>query len=185
MTASVLPIRPAATRADARTLSNGDVAKMIRRELRAAFPATTFRVVQARGSMVSTIRVRWLDGPSNAAVRAIVGKFDGKGFDGMTDSTFYRDPFMLDGELVSTYCSVDTSRSMSPRFVERVVAALMTYWRFESAPAVSPASTFDGSSHVAATTEQDREAYGRTGMWWTELVYRAAADRRHAEFQNA
>lgn len=175
---------PAPSRSNARTLSNGEVAKIVRRELRAAFPATTFRVVQARGSMVSTIRVRWLDGPSVSAVRAIVGKFDQKGFDGMTDSTFYRDPVSYAGELISTYCSVSTDRGMSPRFVERVIAAVAAYWGFDSIPTAAPASTFDGSSHVVATTEQDRTARERTGQYWSDLVYRAASDRRRAEFGN-
>lgn len=170
------------SRADARTLSDGEVAKLIRAELKAAFPATKFRVFQSRG--VSSINVRWMDGPSTKAVGAIVGKFNGRGFDGMTDSTYYHPAFYLGAELVRTYCSVNTSRNMSPRFVERVIAAVATYWGFSSAAVAAPASTFDGSSHVVATSEQDREAFARTGTYWSELVYRAAADRRRAEFGN-
>lgn len=168
--------------AEPRTLSDGDVAKLVRRDLKAAFPSTKFRVYQSRG--VSTINVRWIDGPSVAAVGAITGKFIGRGFDGMTDSTFYEPPFMLAGELVRTYCSVNTRRDQSPRFVERVIAALVAKWGFQSTPVASGPCAI-GSSYVVATAAQDQEAFTRTGNYWNQLVWRAAEDRRTAEWGNS
>ncbi len=167
-----------ARHAEPRYLSDVEVAKIIRRELKAAFPAVKFSV-----RSTSSVNVRWMDGPSVAAVDAIVGRFQGKDFDGMQDLETSRGAFRYEGELVKSYCYVFTTRLMSPRFVERVIAAVAAYWNLEPVSA-APASTFDGSSHVVATTAQDQAAMSRAGAYWNELVHRAAADRRRVEFGN-
>lgn len=178
MTATVLAFpAPKLSKADARTLSVVEVSKIVRRELKAAFPAVKFSVRSNHGTSVD---VSYMDGPSVSKVRAIVGKWQGKHFNGSDDSTSYAPAFLFEGELVSTYCWTGVTRRMSPAFVSRVIAALVKYWGL-NAPTASPASGYDGSSHVVATHEQDREAMTRTGRYWNELVYQAAEDRRVAE----
>ncbi len=68
-----------------------ETAKIIRSELKAAFPGVKFSVRSDRYSMGSHIDVRWTDGPSKKAVEAITDQRYGTGFDGMTDSTTYHD----------------------------------------------------------------------------------------------
>lgn len=70
-------------------LSTADTAKLIRTALRAAFPGVTFRVRSKVYSGGSSITVRWTDGPSPRAVKAITDPFSGKDFDGMIDMSFY------------------------------------------------------------------------------------------------
>lgn len=68
-----------------------EVAKIIRRELATKFPGVKFSVRSHSYSMGSHVSVGWTDGPSERLVDAVVGKFSGKTFDGMDDSTHYHD----------------------------------------------------------------------------------------------
>ena len=65
-------------------------AKNLRKELRAKWPATKFRVTTQRYSGGDNMNVYWTDGPTSKAVDAVADKYQGKDFDGMTDSTSYR-----------------------------------------------------------------------------------------------
>lgn len=64
-----------------------ETAAIIRRELKTAFPGVKFSVKSKRYSGGSSIDVAWLLGPFSEDVKAIVGKFQGADFDGMTDCT--------------------------------------------------------------------------------------------------
>lgn len=73
------------TPARPRYIRSVDVAKLIRKMLRNAFGrSTAFSVVTDKYSGVSTIFVRWTDGPTEAEVSEIVGHMHGARFDGMT-----------------------------------------------------------------------------------------------------
>lgn len=76
---------------DKRYIDIAEVAKIIRSELRAAFPATKFSVRSSRYSMGCNITVSWTNGPTTKAVETITDRFYGTGFDGMTDSTTHHD----------------------------------------------------------------------------------------------
>lgn len=158
----------AVRRSDARVLADTEVTAMIRAELKAAFPAVKFSV---RKTHAGAVAVNYTDGPTVARVKAIAGRYEGKGFDGMTDSTTYADAFQLaTGEWVRTYCYVFVNRSMSAAFTARVVAAVSKRYGL-TAPAI------DARGNLAPTVEQDQAARGVAGCWWSELVYRAAGDR--------
>lgn len=60
-------------------------AKAIRAELAAAFPGWKFSVRARTASMMSAVDVHWTDGPTSAAVHAIIDKYQYGHFDGMTD----------------------------------------------------------------------------------------------------
>lgn len=70
----------------ARTLTEAaQAAKMIRQELKAAFPATTFGVRSRNFSMGDAVDVAWTDGPQVDQVNAVVRKYQYGSFDGMQD----------------------------------------------------------------------------------------------------
>lgn len=70
----------------AREMSNqAAAAKAIRSELKAAFPAVAFRVTSKGYSMGNHVSIGWTDGPSDAQVETIVGKYEMGHFDGMID----------------------------------------------------------------------------------------------------
>jgi len=77
-----------------------DTAKMIRKALKAQFKGQKFSVKMDGKS----IRVTWVDGPSDAEVKAVVSIFEGASFDGMTDLKSYNDCWMLpNGRLQPTH----------------------------------------------------------------------------------
>jgi len=80
-------------------ISITDTAKILRGELKRAFPAVKFSVRCNQYSMGCHLSIRWTDGPNEDSVRAIADRRYGTGFDGMTDSTTYHDS-ELDGRPV-------------------------------------------------------------------------------------
>jgi len=62
-----------------------EVAKVVRRDLKATFPDTRFSVRSERYSMGSSIQVEWQNGPATRQVEDVVGKYHGAEFDGMQD----------------------------------------------------------------------------------------------------
>ncbi len=72
-------------------ISTVETAKIIRRELARAFPGVRFSVRSQSYSGGSHVNVRWTDGPSTRQVDRAVGRFSGKTFDGMDDSTHHHD----------------------------------------------------------------------------------------------
>ena len=73
----------------ARSIGTVETAKLIRKALRAEFPATKFSVRSSMYSGGSSIDVRWTDGPTSAEVKIVSGGFAGGGFDGMIDLHYY------------------------------------------------------------------------------------------------
>jgi conjugative element/phage-associated large polyvalent protein len=72
-----------------------DVAKLIRRHLKAAFPGVTFSVRTQSYSMGSHVSVSWTDGPSTVQVDQAIGHYCGKTFDGSDDSTHHHDVVVI------------------------------------------------------------------------------------------
>jgi hypothetical protein len=71
-----------------RRIDTAEVAKLVRKHLRAAFPGVRFSVRTERYAGGSSVDVLWTDGPTVDAVEAITAAFAGRGFNGMDDSTF-------------------------------------------------------------------------------------------------
>lgn len=63
-----------------------DVAALLRKELRTAFPGVKFSVRCATGTASAWINVTYDDGPTWLQVDAITRKFQGRSFNGQTDS---------------------------------------------------------------------------------------------------
>ncbi len=62
-----------------------EVARMIRSQLRHAWPTVRFSVRSDRYAGGSSIDIRWTDGPRTAAVERLVKHYEGADFDGMQD----------------------------------------------------------------------------------------------------
>lgn len=104
-------------------LDAADLARIIRGDLKRAFPGAVFQVRTSKYSMGSSVRVNWTDGPTRDDVDAIVGRYKAHGFDGMTDSQTNSGPVTLDdGRVVSIYSYVFTERRHSASFAARVQA---------------------------------------------------------------
>jgi Large polyvalent protein associated domain 29 len=65
-----------------------DVAKLVRAELKEAFPGQKFSVRTDHGT---TLNIEWTDGPSDKTVSDLLDKYAGEGFDGMTDMRYSRE----------------------------------------------------------------------------------------------
>lgn len=80
-----------------RLIPTVEVAKIIRKRLKAAFPTVKFSVRKDSNS----IDVTWTDGPTNKMVEAITGDYKGGGFDGMIDMGFSIDHWLSpDGSVI-------------------------------------------------------------------------------------
>lgn len=99
-------------------IDTAEQAKMIRKDLKVAFPATTFSVKIKRYSGGSSVTVSWTDGPTTKDVQAIVGYYDGKGMMDMSDYTPMR-ILTINGEQIHFSGSVSCSRSFSVDFYRR------------------------------------------------------------------
>jgi len=62
-----------------------DTAKLVRKALKRALPGVKFSV---RTKHQSEIRIRWKDGPTQKAVKAVCDIYEGGGFDGMIDLAY-------------------------------------------------------------------------------------------------
>jgi hypothetical protein len=104
-------------------LSAPEVAKLIRKDLKAAFPGVKFTVRSDRFAGGSSVDVGWTDGPLAKAVDEVVDRYKAQGFDGSTDSTTNRGPVTLaDGRVVRISAWVSAQRSHSEALQSRVKA---------------------------------------------------------------
>ncbi len=69
--------------------NHAHAAKLIRAELKKAFPLTKFSVTSESYSMGNSIRIHWNNGPTTNAVKEISKKYQEGHFDGMTDCYEY------------------------------------------------------------------------------------------------
>lgn len=76
-------------------LDTKDAAKCLRTTLAKKFPGVKFSVKISRYSGGSSIRVSWIDGPTAKQVEAYANAFEGKGFDGMIDMSYYKDIYLM------------------------------------------------------------------------------------------
>jgi hypothetical protein len=112
-------------------LNPKSTAVLIRGILKKAFPGVKFSVVTERGSMVSSVSVRWIDGPVVKAVEALVEPFEEGRFDGMTDSYDYNtgaDRYIIvDGQTYKrgvkyTHCYREISAELANECIVKVAA---------------------------------------------------------------
>lgn len=93
-------------------ISTADTAKCIRATLKAKFPRTRFSVRSKSCSGGSSIRVNWIDGPTDKLVEAYLAPFEGAGFDGSIDLKFYCESWLNPDGTASVKSSGGTEGSM-------------------------------------------------------------------------
>ena len=110
-----------------------DVAKLIRAQLKAAFPGVKFSVRCSTGTASAWIGVYYDDGPTYDQVARIARAFEGRSFYGMTDSYDSNGPALIAGEgenlpeLVHYHCDgVNITRAFTAAAhleAQRIIAA--------------------------------------------------------------
>lgn len=99
-----------------RTISLKESAKLIRQELKAAFPEVKFCVRSDKNK--DYVHVSWTDGPSQGQVRDITSKFAGTRWDNQLGRREYVSLIDENGEAFSYECDhVTDSRTYSPEFL--------------------------------------------------------------------
>ena len=102
-----------------------DSAKRLKKSLGAKFPTVRFSVTIRN---YDTCTVGWTDGPTTQAVTEFMGAAEGKGFDGMTDSTYCKREAVLPDGTPSSLGYLFTSRTISPTLARRCAEQVAAYW---------------------------------------------------------
>jgi hypothetical protein len=158
------PIRPAPEHATA-----PETAKLLKRTLRARFPAVRFSVTLDRGTAYGCANVAWTDGPSVKLVDQIVGPFSGEGFDGSTDCAYHIKALLPDGRQTGLRL-ISTARHVSPTLARKAAAQVAAYYGIEP-PTIT--ETANGYWQV----EHDNVQVAGTSFFWGSLIHQAASDR--------
>jgi len=106
----------------ARWLSAAELAKIIRKELKANFPGQKFSVRSSNYAGGSSIDIRWTDGPTQGDVDLVVKPLQRVSFDGMIDLKEYLGDFEYEGEHYRASSWVSTYRSYSEAFMSECAA---------------------------------------------------------------
>lgn len=112
-----------------------ETAKMVRKALSQAFAGIKFSVKSKTYAGGASINVAWQDGPCDALVDAVVQRFAGSFFDGMTDCKGSR-LFLYQGKQVRFGADyINTARSYSDAQIERAIARVVRLhgWAFADA----------------------------------------------------
>lgn len=75
-----------------------EVAKLVRKRLKAHFPNQKFSIRTSKYSGGASIRVKWTNGVAKTKVEKVVGYLHGATFDGMQDLKEYHDSLLMDEE---------------------------------------------------------------------------------------
>jgi hypothetical protein len=139
-------------------LSCAATAKLVRAALKKAFPGIKFSVRSDVYSGGASIRVKWTDGPSNKAVKAVAGVYAGGGFDGMIDMAYHVEAWLMPDGSASFGSSPGTTGSRG------------VYSPYEhEAPAPGAKKVRFGADYVFCDKEYSVETY-------TAAVERVCAD---------
>ncbi len=149
-----------------------DSAKLVRADLKAAWPGVKFSVRSER----SNVNVEWTDGPTTKQVEVLLGKFEMGYFDGMDDSYKYTSTYIVDGVDYSVkylFCHRNASDEAINRFDELIrqyrgdlegkpdyeieTLAYREYKEWDATTAPLPATTEELPSHIE--WEQWNEGY--------------------------
>lgn len=106
-----------------------ETAKLVRKALKEAFPGVKFGVRSSTYSGGASISVQWIDGPNEAQVNDVAGKFKGAYFDSMIDyqGSVYH---MMDGLQVRMGADyIHLRRDYSDGSVGRAIATVYRKFR--------------------------------------------------------
>lgn len=111
-----------------RYISVADTAKLVRKVLKDACPAIKFSVRSKSYSGGASMDISWTDGPTEADIKSLVGRFEGSSFDGMEDLKSYHTS-ELNGEQVHFGAdSIGCNRRYSVAFLQRRAEGVAKDW---------------------------------------------------------
>jgi len=151
-----------------------ETAKLVRAALKESFPGIKFSVKSSVYSGGASIRVAYVDGPSQQQVKSVVGVFQGAYFDGMTDYKGYNYN-SLDGQEVhfgADYIFVE--RKFSVAYLEMLVDQAAAYLGF-----AKPAVIDKGWG-----AELDRMDYDVERMFWNQMSNASAVEPANSPTYN-
>lgn len=145
-------------------------AKNIRVELARAFPGVKFSVKGKSFSGGDDINVSWTDGPTSAQVDAIIQKYSGGSFDGMTDSYTYSHSAWIEAFGDAKY--IMANRHYSDALVIRAIEIVKLEYGDREAPTVEQYN--NGQANGSPMGKADFQ----TGDHWTwqSLINRTAQE---------
>jgi len=113
--------------------------------------------------------VNWTDGPTTGQVQAITSRFQGEGFDGMTDCS-YNIPTQLSDGRESGLRLILEERRLSPAFA-RTIAAQIAEMYGVAAPVITEYAA--GGFQI----QSDHVFVADTREYWSTLIHRASQDQ--------
>ncbi len=157
-----------------------ETASLIRKALKESFPDTKFSVTTKRYTGGSSISIFYANGPLTKDVTAIARLFEGAGFDGMTDSTYFNKACSFHGELVTfNYGYVLVSRFMSDALLQ--IAAYRVHKETKLPLLTLKNSSFvDGEYQTEFSYMKELDVFARdegptrNGEWYAQLVMQVA-----------
>ena len=184
--------------ASARSISRTETAKLIRKSLKKAFPGVKFSVRSTSYSGGGSIDTTWVDGPTETQVKEIIFAYDGKGFDGMIDLSYYYDSWLMpdgsvsiakcrhldidnpppapEAELVHFSCGYNGYKRLhSPELVKRVAAEVSEQIGWDAPEIIETTSYWSKSKQVPTAYYKD----GRGQPDYDEHVYREFVNTLH------
>jgi Large polyvalent protein associated domain 29 len=166
----------------ATSLNPKETAKVLRTVLKNAFPQTTFGITTGRGAGVSSVDVRWMDGPTVRQVEAITRSFEIGTFNGMTDSYEYSKredrQVIVDGHFYEAGCRyVMTARSLSAAKANECIKMVADYWGgIEGALPVAVDTEYGYQIEGGRGNERVREDLHGHEYDWSTQIHRCASD---------
>ena len=183
----------------ARHLSVAETARLIRPQIKKAFPGVKFSVRSSSYAGGASIRVSWTNGPTVDAVNAIAGQFSGASFDGMIDLKHYNSSWlMLDGTAyiakdtgtegsMGTHAAIDNDQPEAGAELVSFAADFIFCERtisedIQQAKAIEIAESYAGFTaediaELKAGTREANEMYSTNAKaWLSNMVYRALVE---------
>lgn len=109
------------------SLSCADTAKLLRKELKTAFPHVKFSIRSSVYSGGASIRVNWVDGPFIEDVEKFAKRYEGATFDGQIDLKEYKEDTLMsfngqDMPVLVSFGSdyVFCDRDLSPEYIAQL-----------------------------------------------------------------
>lgn len=152
-----------------------EIAKLIRADLKVAFPGVKFSVRSSRYSMGSSVSVSWTDGPTTKQVDYAIALYDFCTYDAQEDYHGTADARMINGQLRKGSAHISTSREVSVSVAESVVKTLN--WA-ESYGVRVQAHTDGTASIVADDYSVQRRCWEALSKW---TAFPQAADHDEVE----
>lgn len=166
-----------------RYIDTREQAAMVRKALKKNFPTVKFSVRIQRYAGGSSVHVRYVDGPPEKSVSAVVDRFDGKRFDGMIDLSYNANHYLLpDGSVEFAYTTGHSFEQEPPRPKPEGAEVVHFSGSASVNRKLSPEFETSLARELAATTDDDPDhfftEYNTEGTRWLrgDILVKAFVD---------